>query len=383
MTSDRLLDLHHPCQPAISPDGTRVAFTVEAAFSLPDEGKAARVWVAAADGSGAEQVTDGPRSDRSPVWSPDGRTLAFASDRDSPKVAGIHLLASDGSIRPLGTVDGSIEDLRWSRDGATIMALAADVGSDNAGINSATTIGGVADDPQVVRPAELWRRLWTVDVATGEAAPVPLPGLNVWEFDWHGGDVAALVSQDPSESGWYDARVVRIANGDVTTVFTPQLQVASVRLASGSGAIALVEALASDRGVLYGQEVTVIDAGGTPSQLAPGFDVAEVSWIDDDRLLCAGMNHLEDAVAVLGLDGTVTTIFAGDAELGSHRLSAGSGLAGRRQAGGITLVMGASAASCGPVSRPAGRRLARPLGSEQNSRDNRAAAPRAVHVDGR
>ena len=245
--------------------------------------------MAAADGSGAEQVTDGPRSDRSPVWSPDGRTLAFASDRESPKVAGIHLLASDGSIRPLGTVDGSVEDLRWSRDGATIMALAADVGSDAAGINSATTIGGVADDPQVVRPAELWRRLWTVDVATGTTAPVALPGLNVWEFDWHGGDVAALVSEDPSESGWYDARVVRISNGDVTTVFTPQLQVASVRLAPGSGAIALVEALASDRGVLYGQEVTVIDAGGTPSQLALGFDAAEVSWIDDDRLLCAGM----------------------------------------------------------------------------------------------
>ncbi len=169
------------------------------------------------------------------------------------------------------------------------MALAADVGSDAAGINSATTIGGVADDPQVVRPAELWRRLWTVDVATGETTPMPLPGLNVWEFDWHGGDVVALVSEDPSESGWFDARVVRIAGGSVTTVFTPTLQVASVRLASGSGAIALVEALASDRGVLYGQEVTLIDAAGTPSQLAPGFDVAEVSWIDDDRLLCAGM----------------------------------------------------------------------------------------------
>ena len=33
-----------------------------------------------------------------------------------------------------------------------------------------------------------------VDVATGEATAVALPGLNVWEFDWHGGDVAALVA---------------------------------------------------------------------------------------------------------------------------------------------------------------------------------------------
>ena len=38
MSFDRLLDLEHPCQPAVSPDGTRVAFTVEQAYTLPEVG---------------------------------------------------------------------------------------------------------------------------------------------------------------------------------------------------------------------------------------------------------------------------------------------------------------------------------------------------------
>ena len=103
-----MLHLLHPCQPAFAPDGTRVAFTVEEAFTQPEVGRAARIWVAAADGSGAQRMTDGPRSDRRPAWSPDGRTLAFISDRDKAKVGAVHLLGPDGSISRIGDVLGSV-----------------------------------------------------------------------------------------------------------------------------------------------------------------------------------------------------------------------------------------------------------------------------------
>ncbi len=317
MSLDRVLHLLHPCQPAFSPDGTRIAFTVEEAFSQPEAGTAARIWIAAADGSGAQRVTEGPRSDSRPAWSPDGRTLAFVSDRDKAKVGAVHVLAPDGSISRLGDVNGSVEDVRWSADGARVMALAADVGSDKAGSDSATTIGDGKDDPLVVRPAIHWRRLWEIDVATGATTAVPLAGLNVWEFDWHGGEIAALVSADPSENGWYDAHVVRIAGGEVSDAYTPERQLASIALSPDSGAIALVESLASDRGVLYG-DVVVIDPAGETRTLAPGFDAGEVSWHDRDTLLCAGASHLGCAVATLALDGAATPLWSGDAGLGGH-----------------------------------------------------------------
>lgn len=57
---------------AISPDGSEVAFSYRG-----------DLWVVStkAPGGRARQLTRHPAYDRSPVWSPDGSTLAFASDR--------------------------------------------------------------------------------------------------------------------------------------------------------------------------------------------------------------------------------------------------------------------------------------------------------------
>ena len=111
----------------------------------------------------------------------------------------MHLLADGaGEPRAVGTIAGSVEDFRFSPDGTRILALAADPGSDRAGADSGTRIGAEEADPQVTRPAEHWRRLYTIDVATGETLPAGPDGLNIWEFDWRGGDVAAVAGDDPS-----------------------------------------------------------------------------------------------------------------------------------------------------------------------------------------
>ena len=52
------------------------------------------------------------------------------------------------------------------------------------------------------------RRLWRVDRATGAISELDLRGRNVWDFSWDGATaLAAIVSADPSESGWYTATI--------------------------------------------------------------------------------------------------------------------------------------------------------------------------------
>ena len=60
--------------PAWSPDGKKLAFA-----RLTDGHM--HLFVAAPDGSGAVQITDGSEDDRQPAWSPDGQNIAFCSVR--------------------------------------------------------------------------------------------------------------------------------------------------------------------------------------------------------------------------------------------------------------------------------------------------------------
>jgi Tol biopolymer transport system component/tRNA A-37 threonylcarbamoyl transferase component Bud32 len=61
-------------EPAVSPDGTFVAYASDKAGSLD-------IWIADTRGGEALRLTSHPASDRSPAWFPDGSALAFVSDR--------------------------------------------------------------------------------------------------------------------------------------------------------------------------------------------------------------------------------------------------------------------------------------------------------------
>ncbi len=77
MRIDDLLALSIPSQPAISPDGTRIAYVVGGADADADRAVSA-LWLTDVAGA-ARQLTHGT-ADTAPAFSPDGRTLAFQRD---------------------------------------------------------------------------------------------------------------------------------------------------------------------------------------------------------------------------------------------------------------------------------------------------------------
>ena len=71
------------------------------------------VWVANADGSGAQQLTTTRANDTAPCWSPTGQEIAFTSSRTgTPK---LYVMSSDGlNVRRLPTVGNYNDGCAWS-----------------------------------------------------------------------------------------------------------------------------------------------------------------------------------------------------------------------------------------------------------------------------
>ena len=98
--------------PAWSPDGRKLAFVSQR------DGNS-EIYVMNADGSAQENLTRQPASDSHPSWSPDGRKLVFVSRRDGNSE--IYVMNADGSgLRNLTRTPSDDLDPAWSPDGRAI-----------------------------------------------------------------------------------------------------------------------------------------------------------------------------------------------------------------------------------------------------------------------
>ncbi len=84
--------------PMFSPDGQRVAFDVR-------DGQQRDIWVYEWTHDTMTQLTFGMSSDRFPIWTPDGKRIAFASDRAKVDVPNLYWMNADGSGEPTRLTD--------------------------------------------------------------------------------------------------------------------------------------------------------------------------------------------------------------------------------------------------------------------------------------
>ncbi len=323
VTPELLMGLRRPEEVVVSADGAQIAFSVGSSFTRPGEPGNGRIWTATPDG-GAREATRGPGVDALPRWSPDGRTLAFASDRDHNGWMSVYLLGLDPvEATPVGEIPGSVEDIIWSPAADSLLVLAADLGSDRAGAQTATKISekdAPPADPQVIRPQQFWRRLFRVDLASGETSEVGPPDVNVWEFDWRGDSAIAVVSDEPSESAWYRASlaILDLDSRSAETLQSTSWQIAVPRLSPDGGRVAFIEGFCSDRGILAGTTNVLEIGSGATRELAPELDVSWLQWRDDSTLWYAGWRGASSMCGSVSLDGAVEELWGGEASLG-HR----------------------------------------------------------------
>jgi dipeptidyl aminopeptidase/acylaminoacyl peptidase len=117
ITFTDMIGMHRVAEPQISSDGKWVAYTVTTPDMDANRG-ASNIWIVSTAG-GAEMQLTRSGHDSSPVWSPDGRTLAFLSSRNGSSQ--VYLLSMDGGeAHQLTKLSTGADIVKWSPDGKTL-----------------------------------------------------------------------------------------------------------------------------------------------------------------------------------------------------------------------------------------------------------------------
>jgi dipeptidyl aminopeptidase/acylaminoacyl peptidase len=112
-----MIRMHRVAEPQISADGKSVAYTV-ATPDMDANRSASNIWMVSTAGGASIQITQSGH-DSSPVWSPDGKTLAFISSRDGNSQ--VYVLSMDGGeAHALTHLATGADIVKWSPDGKTI-----------------------------------------------------------------------------------------------------------------------------------------------------------------------------------------------------------------------------------------------------------------------
>lgn len=124
MTPHDLTRIRFVGDPQLSPDGTRVAFVVTTLSEARDE-YLSNIWVGDAAGGPPRPFTQGPKRDTSPCWSPDGRRLAFLSEREAKRKAQLYVMPADGgeAVR-LTDLPQGVSAPVWAPDGNRLAVVA-------------------------------------------------------------------------------------------------------------------------------------------------------------------------------------------------------------------------------------------------------------------
>ena len=109
-------NLDNDKDPSWSPDGKRIAF-------MSDRDGNYEIYVMEADGGHQQNLTNSPGYDSSPSWSPDGKRIAFTSDSEkTPLIFDIYVMDTDGRNQQRLTESPMDDrDPSWSPDGERIV----------------------------------------------------------------------------------------------------------------------------------------------------------------------------------------------------------------------------------------------------------------------
>ena len=295
-TIDQSLEMKSAFDPALSPDGERVVYEVSRT-NWEDNAFERDLWIADTASGESHQLTASKKSSSGAVWSPDGRWIAFLSDRQG-QITGtpegkkqIYLISADGGeARQLTKVETGVNDLAWAPDSKKL-AFSAEDPESKAMKDRKEKYG----DFQVVHTDYSMTHLWTVEIPASESEALPQPkrltggaAFSVSDFAWSpdGSRIAFSAQRDPDliSIETADIYVVSATGGEAKKIVSTPGPDTHPQWSPDGKQIAYETADGSKYFFYTNRKIAAVDAdGGAPRVLTEAFDedAGLLHWADD------------------------------------------------------------------------------------------------------
>ncbi len=307
--------------PRVSPDGTRVVYTVSSEVLTADKSEyISQIWLASTDGKQNDQITFGEKGSSNPKWSPDGSLLAFTSTRNNNKNNLFILRLSGGEAEALTDLKGSVSDFEWSPDGRSIAYTMTDPKTDDEEKNDKAK-----NDFRWVNENTKFARLYLVSLnkdENGKREPKKLTTAdrNITGFAWSpdGGSIVYNHVSTPSANDWTssDIAILEIMSGRVLPLATTAAAESALQYSPDGKWIA---GIASDIPAHWAQSYTIRvypATGGEPRIFDGSFDSqpSVIGWTANGK----GIYFTE-------AKGTITALYEADVATGKITQAPGTG----------------------------------------------------------
>lgn len=287
LTIDQALDIRESADLQFSPDGRRVAFTVQEPSTTAKPAQR-HIWVFDTQTRELRQWTSSAKTEHTPRWSPDGRTLAFLSDREDNTQ--IWLIPADGGEARKLTTGNAIDAFRWSPDGRQIAFLSPDARTPEEEKKQKEQ-----DDARVIDVDRKPSRVRTVDIASKAVKPITAAPWHFRELEWlpDGKRILAIGTDRPADEHRNVERLyaVSLADGKVEELLAPKGGISRIQVSPKGTALAFVS---SPEDGPSAQDLFVMPLDSrTPRNLTGAVKdrpVIAYQWLNDSEL-AALFNH--------------------------------------------------------------------------------------------
>jgi dipeptidyl aminopeptidase/acylaminoacyl peptidase len=158
---DDLFDFHEAHDPQFSPDGQFIAYTLSST-SLKDDKSETRIYMVPSAGGDAIALTAVGNSSDHPRWSPDGKYLAFLSERNEGKTQVYLLNRLGGEAQKLTDTIQDVEQFEWAPDGKHLVLILRDPSLEE--LEAAASKGKDAADDKPTSPKKPKAKApWVID----------------------------------------------------------------------------------------------------------------------------------------------------------------------------------------------------------------------------